>query len=678
MNELNPKHTNRLINESSPYLLQHAHNPVNWLPWGEEALNLAQAEDKPLLISIGYSACHWCHVMERECFEDEETASLMNEHFICIKVDREERPDIDQLYMTAVQLMSGQGGWPLNCFALPDGRPVYGGTYFPKASWQNILGQINRLYKDQKEEVLEYAEKLTEGIKKTELFKAKTSEENITKEELIESLARWFDSVDNVEGGPDKAPKFPLPNNYLYLLRAGVLSKNKPLVDHVHLTLRKMARGGIYDQIGGGFARYSTDKLWKVPHFEKMLYDNGQLLSLYSEAYSQRPDAEYLNICKQTAEFIFRELTDVSGYFYSALDADSEGIEGQFYTWTKNELQSVLSVDEYAVIKEYYNVNDWGFWEHDRYILLRREKDSFVPVSKVEDSLSLQIQINEIKAKLFSERSKRIRPGLDNKLLCSWNALMIRGLADCYRTFGDPVFLSPAETAAQFLIVNLIDKSGRLYRSWKNGEPSIHGFLEDYCFLIDALIGLYQASFNEQWLLEAKQLMEVALVDFGQTDSGLFYFTSGKHPEWVTRQLETSDNVIPASNSAMARNLYYLGNYFGKYEWINQSKKMLGAVRNELINYGAGYSNWGILALHLLYPMQEIVIAGVGGKEKIEKLRSVYRPNILEAIAEKDSELPIFEGRVSNELTYYLCRAMICDTPTTDFTEFEKRLNSDE
>ena len=678
MSGLNPEYTNKLINESSPYLLQHAHNPVKWFPWGDEAINMAKAEDKLLLISIGYSACHWCHVMERECFEDEETASLMNEHFICIKVDREERPDIDQLYMTAVQLMSGHGGWPLNCFALPDGRPVYGGTYFPRAGWQNILKQISLLYQDQKDEVLEYASKLTEGIRQTELIKAQPSAGELTRQDLLESLDKWFSSVDKVEGGPDKAPKFPLPNNYQFLLRAGVLTKNEPLLEHVHLTLLKMAYGGIYDQLGGGFSRYSTDKFWKAPHFEKMLYDNGQLLSLYSEAYSQKPDKEYLNICKQTTEFVLRELTDQKGYFYSALDADSEGVEGKFYTWTKKELQELLSDNEYAILKEYYNLNNWGLWEHNQYILLRRETDKSIADLIKTDEIELQNQIGKIKMKLFSERSKRIRPAVDDKLLCSWNALMIRGLADCYKTFGDSFFIAPAEKAAQFLLDNLLDENGKLYHSWKNNHPSIPAFLEDYCFLIDALIGLYQATFNEQWLLSSKQLMEITLNDFTQTDSGLFYFTSENQTEWVARQLETSDNVIPASNSAMAKNLFYLGIYFGDYEWMNKAKKMLTTVKSEFTEYGAGYSNWGMLALHLIYPMKQIIISGSGSKHEMQKLRATYRPNTLEAAAEVDSDLALLAGRTGNtELTYYLCREMVCEIPVKSLEELEKKLNTD-
>ncbi len=664
MSSSNPKFTNALIDSSSPYLLQHAHNPVNWFPWGEEALEKARKENKLILVSIGYSACHWCHVMERESFEDEATAAIMNARYVCIKVDREERPDIDQLYMAAVQLMTGKGGWPLNCFALPDGRPVYGGTYFPKANWQNVLQQIDALYKNDLQQVLEYAENLTKGIQQTEIFKVKAGTETIRREDVQQSVGKWLGMIDQEEGGPNRAPKFPLPNNYQFLLRWAVLGQHDHVLDHVHLTLKKMAFGGIYDQVGGGFARYSTDVWWKVPHFEKMLYDNGQLLSLYAEGYAQFADPDFAHVCRQTASFIARELTAEAGYFYAALDADSEGVEGKFYTWTLEELKALLLEEEFRVAEVYYNLNAFGFWEHDQYILIRRDEDRIVAEVLELEIGALQKHVESINRKLLKVRESRIRPGLDDKLLTSWNAMMIRGLADASRVLNDAAMLEQAVKAAGFILRELKDAQGRLWHTWKAGKASVPGFLEDYAFLIDALIGLYEATFDDHWLMEARDLMYTSLGDFERSESGLFYFTSMQHGVWVAKQLETSDNVQPASNSMMARNLYTLGVYFGKAEWMQQTESMIRTVREEFLNYGPGYSNWGILALEQVMDFKELVISGPGALAMAKEIRRKYRPGLLIAASERMTLLPLFEGRVPTEkLTYYLCRGTVCDAP---------------
>jgi uncharacterized protein YyaL (SSP411 family) len=672
----NSNYTNALIHSSSPYLLQHAHNPVNWYPWGKEALEKALAEDKPLLISIGYSACHWCHVMEHECFEDEATAQLMNDYFVCIKVDREERPDIDQLYMSAVQLMSNKGGWPLNCFALPDGRPIYGGTYFPKAAWQNALRQIHQLYTEEHTEVLNYASKLTEGLKQTELIKSKPGAESVSKEDLAASVSNWLNGVDHIEGGPNRAPKFPLPDNYLFLLRYGHITNNKEVLNHVHLTLTKMAFGGIYDQVGGGFSRYSTDGLWKIPHFEKMLYDNGQLLSLYAEAYHQSPDAEYLRLCFQTINFVKSELTAQEGYFYSALDADSEGKEGFFYTWSKAELEDALTPAEYNLAKVWFNVNEAGLWEHDRYILIRKESTLEVSTDLGIPVEELLIQVEHIKNKLLQIREKRVKPGLDDKLITGWNCMMIRGLADCSRIFENNDFLKLAVDAANFLLANLQDDSGTVFRTWKNGKASIPGFLEDYAFMIDAFIGLYQVTFDEHWLVKANALTESVFKLFPQTPSGLFYYTSTLQQEWVTRQLETSDNVIPASNSVMACNLFYLGNYFEKTEWIDHSSKMIRTVRNELIGYGPGYSHWAMLASFRAFPFGELVITGKDAEFELRAVRKAYNPCLLDGIGSASSLIPLLKKGSTHETGYFLCHDMRCEAPVYQRSDLEKMLDS--
>ncbi|MGB0423051.1 MAG: thioredoxin domain-containing protein, partial [Flavobacteriales bacterium] len=430
--QLIEKHSNSLINETSPYLLQHAHNPVNWYPWSEEAFDLAKKQDKLVLISVGYSACHWCHVMERETFEDSTAAAFMNEHFISIKVDREERPDVDQVYMDAVQLMTKQGGWPLNCFALPDGKPIYGGTYFSKDAWMDVLINLVDLKANQPQKLENYAEELTKGIRSLDQLVNIEETENLDSEKWHQVVDDWKKYWDQKEGGPNRAPKFPLPNNFEFLLHYSHLINDDETETYVSTTLNKMIQGGIYDQIGGGFARYSTDAQWKAPHFEKMLYDNAQLLSLYALAYQKQANPEFKRIIEQTAEFINSELSHSSGAFYSALDADSDGEEGKFYVWTKPELKEAIG-DDFSFLESIYEINKKGKWENDTYILLRKSTDQEL-AQKFEMSLQEYLhKLEQLNNALLSERNKRIRPGLDNKSITSWNALCVQGLTRSYR-----------------------------------------------------------------------------------------------------------------------------------------------------------------------------------------------------------------------------------------------------
>lgn len=443
-------HTNSLIHETSPYLLQHAHNPVNWYPWGAEALQKAKDENKLILVSVGYSACHWCHVMEHESFEDEQVASIMNEHFVCIKVDREERPDIDQVYMNAVQLMTGGGGWPLNCFCLPDQRPFYGGTYFRKQDWMRLLNDLQAFFVNKPKEAEEYADRLHKGIKQSDVvgFVAEQKEYSVnTLKEIVDPWTRYFDYSD---GGYNRAPKFPLPNNFQFLLRYARLAKDQASNVITRLTLDKMAYGGIYDQLGGGFARYSVDSVWLVPHFEKMLYDNGQLVSLYAEAYQYSGSLLYKNVVAETLEFIRRELTSPEGGFYSALDADSEGVEGKFYCWTRDELKGILSDDE-EIFSTYYNVTEEGNWEETN-ILHRKEDDKVIANAHGLSEDELTVIIDRCKAKLMKVREHRVRPGLDDKILTSWNGIMLKGYIDAYRVFRVDEYLQTALTNASFYL----------------------------------------------------------------------------------------------------------------------------------------------------------------------------------------------------------------------------------
>jgi uncharacterized protein YyaL (SSP411 family) len=672
--EENHPFTNALINETSPYLLQHAHNPVNWLPWGKEAFEKAEKENKLVLISIGYAACHWCHVMEHESFEDSTVAAAMNENFICIKVDREERPDVDEIYMTAVQLITGRGGWPLNCFALADGRPIYGGTYFPKDQWMNVLSSLNDTYTKDKEKIESYAESLADGIKKANLFEINESEDAFSATSLDEMVANWKRSFDTKEGGPDKAPKFPIPNNYQFLLRYAALSHQQDLAEYVKLTLNKMAWGGIYDQIGGGFARYSTDKNWKVPHFEKMLYDNAQLISLYSEAYQ----ATKLNLYKETVfesiEFVNRELRDSKGGFYSSLDADSEGVEGKFYVWSEEELKGILSESEYSFVKDYYNLNSKGYWEEDNYILLRDlSDDDFLDKYKMDESTFNSLKTN-IKKKLMEVRKGRIRPGLDDKILTSWNGLMITALCDAYAVFREESLLDEAKKEMSFLLSNQLKEDGSLFHSYKEGRSTINGFLEDYAAVIQALIKLYTVSFDEDYLQNAITLSEYSIKHFYNSESKMFYFTSNLDEPLIARSYETNDNVIPASNSIMANNLFILGHYFDRSDFLSHSDKMLNNIVNSMSTYGPSYSNWGMLLLKHTKPYYELAITGKDYKEKFTELSTYYFPNILKLGAKKESQLPLLDGKMNKGTFIYVCENKTCQMPVENTSEAIKQI----
>jgi uncharacterized protein YyaL (SSP411 family) len=668
------QHTNALINESSPYLLQHAHNPVDWMPWGKEAFEKAERENKLVLVSIGYAACHWCHVMEHESFEDTTVAKLMNEHFVCIKVDREERPDVDEIYMTAVQLMTQRGGWPLNCFALPDGRPFYGGTYFQKGQWMDVLQSLYATYTEDPEKVYEYAENVSEGVRKATIIEVESTQNPFEIEVLDEMVVNWKRGFDNKDGGPNRAPKFPLPNNYQFLLRYGYLSKNKEILDHVKLSLNKMAWGGIYDQIGGGFARYATDMKWKIPHFEKMLYDNAQLISLYSEAYQATKDELYKEIVYQSIDFVNRELRNPMGGFYSSLDADSEGEEGKFYIWNEEELQSLLNDEEYQFIKKYYNINSKGYWENDHYILLRDESDaSFSKANNLELDL-VKEKRSSINEKLMKARDKRIRPGLDDKILTSWNGLMISALCDAYLSFGNLSFLKEAEEEMQFLLAKQWDDNGALMHSYKDGKSSINGFLEDYSTMIEALISLYTCTFKEAYLDKAKALTNYAIDHFYNEETKMFYFTSDLDDPLISRTYETNDNVIPASNSIMANNLFYLGHYFDNNDYLKTSDAMLNNVANKMHTYGPSYANWGNLMLHHSYPFYEVAISGKKLSSVNSELHTHYLPNKLVLGAEEASSLQLMEGKIGDKTMIYVCVNKACQLPVSTVNEAVKQI----
>ncbi len=665
-----PEYTNKLINESSPYLLQHAHNPVEWYPWGDEAFEKAEKENKLVLISIGYSACHWCHVMEHESFEDSLTAEMMNKNFINIKVDREERPDVDQVYMNAVQLMTGSGGWPLNCFALPDGRPVYGGTYFPKDKWQQTLTSLQGLKENDPIKLEEYAKNLTAGIQQSELITRNEDPLETKVEFLAQKVNEWSKYWDRKKGGPNRAPKFPLPNNYQFLLEYAFLSGDQESMDFVSTTLDQMARGGIYDQIGGGFARYSTDELWKAPHFEKMLYDNAQLVSLYSQAFTATQNPRYKKIVQETLAFIKRELTNKNGGFYSALDADSEGEEGKFYVWKKEELKEALTPEEFELAKEFYNLNNKGLWEHGNYILLMDENSDDM---LTEDS-TLGNKLELIKSKLLARRETRIRPGLDDKILTSWNMLMIEAYLDAYIALEDEQYLNVAEQQMKFIFTNLITEDEGLFHLHKDGKSSINGYLEDYAFTISALLKMYQSTFDESYISQAESLMHYTVKHFLDEESGMFWFKSNKDEQLIAKKQENSDNVIPASNSVMAHNLFILSKLTYNQEFEKTGKQMLSNILPH-IEYGQSYSNWLRLYLYETYPFYEIAATGKNFRALTIELRKTYIPNKLILGAEKKSDLPLLENKFFEEETIFVCQNKTCQLPVKLVTDALKQIN---
>lgn len=669
------KYTNNLINETSPYLLQHAHNPVNWHPWGEEALKKAKSENKLLLISIGYAACHWCHVMEKESFENEEIARIMNEYFVCIKVDREERPDVDQIYMNAVQLITGSGGWPLNCFALPDGRPFYGGTYFRPEQWKEILFKIHRSYEKEPEKVNEYAENLKRGIADSEIIKVKKANSSFKMEELKSGYLNWTKHFDKIYGGNSRTPKFPLPNSYQFLLQYYFYTQDKDALKHLLLTLDKMHDGGIYDHLGGGFARYSVDGFWKVPHFEKMLYDNGQLISLYAQAYQLTRDESYKNVVEETIKFVTRELMSQEFAFYSSLDADSDGEEGKFYVWAQDEINNLLDKKQAQIFNEYYSVKAEGNWEHTN--ILHRTKS----VDKILEKYNLNQDefenvITGSKKKLLKERSKRVRPGLDDKVLTSWNAIMLKALVNAYAVFNEKNYLELAIKNASFIEDKLIKEDYRLDRNYKNGKSTINAFLDDYALTADALIALYQITFDVKWLNLAKSLADYSIKHFYDKSSGMFFYTSELGQELIARKMELSDNVIPASNSVMARVLFMLGKYYYEENYSEIAIQMLSNVKENIAANIPYYSNWAMLMLSVINKPYEVVIVGKDIKKIKQEFNTKYLPNTLFAGSTNESNFELLKNRyVKGKTLIYVCKENVCKQPVETVQEALVQMN---
>jgi len=658
--------SNRLIHAASPYLLQHAHNPVDWFEWGDEALQKAKTEDKPILVSIGYSSCHWCHVMERESFENNDIAQLMNEYFVCIKVDREERPDIDQIYMDAVQALGVHGGWPLNVFVTPEQKPFFGGTYFSPQAWSQILVNINRAFQGNRKQIEDTAQELSLHLLRSEVAQFKQPGAAADVKGVLDSIFKKLQTkFDSTWGGMDRAPKFIMPSVWQLLLRYYHLTKNEGALNHIVFTLKKIEMGGIYDALGGGFARYSVDGQWFAPHFEKMLYDNAQLVSLYSEAYQVTRDESFKRVVYETVEWLRREMTDVHGGFYSALDADSEGEEGKYYVWKQSELDQLLGQDA-ALFSSYYSTTREGNWEHGNNILIRYNPDAEFLKKHQRSSEDWNKIWQKSKQVLLSHRERRIKPGLDDKIITSWNAMMISGLIDAYQAFSDESFLALAKQNIEFLEKELIHN--KVFRSYRGKRSPAEGFLDDYAYVIQAYLKLYQSTFEEQYLDRALSWTNYTVTHFYDSAEESFYYTSSQSQKLIARKKEMFDNVIPSSNAVMAQNLFRIGSLLQNEEWIAIASKMtdsFGKLVQEEPNY---MSYWAMAYLEIKKGLTEVVLLGPAFRDLSKNLQLNFSPYALFMGAFESSSLPLAQDKnaIGGKTALYVCFNRTCANPVTD------------
>jgi uncharacterized protein YyaL (SSP411 family) len=680
-------HTNRLIHETSPYLLQHAHNPVDWYSWGEEALAKARAEDKPIFLSIGYSACHWCHVMEHESFENSATAALMNELFVNIKVDREERPDLDAIYMDAVQAMTGQGGWPMSVWLTPDGQPFHGGTYYPKEprygmpSFEQVLRAVDETYRTQRERVEGQAQRLTAMLQRTASLTAAAGGE-IGTDVLVEALQQMRQYFDEEDGGFGSQPKFPQPMTLDFALSQYARTHDLDALYMVELTLEKMAKGGIYDQLGGGFHRYSVDGYWLVPHFEKMLYDNAQLLRTYLHAWQVTVRPLYRRVLDETIDYVLREMTSPEGGFYSTQDADSEGHEGKFFVWTPAEIEAVLDSHTAAIFETYYGVSERGNFEGKNILSIVRTPENVaerfrISVSEVEQALA------SARFKLFQAREQRVKPARDEKVLTEWNGLMIHALAECGVVLGRSDALQAAVKAADFILRQMSQEDGKLLRSYKDGRARLNAYLEDYAALIRGLLALYEATFELRWLGEATRLAQIMFEQFHDAENGGFYQTGIDHESLVARRKDVVDNAIPSGNSLAAEVLLRLGTFLDKDSYRREVGRIVLMLKDAMARQPTGFGRMLSVLDGYLAPSQEIAVVGDREDEAAQALLSVVRRRYLPhtVVAGKqpgeESMLPLLQGRdlLNGRAAAYVCENYACRLPVTTAEELERLLD---
>ncbi len=671
--EENNQSSNGLIHQTSPYLLQHADNPVDWFPWGEEAFEKARQQNKLVLISIGYSACHWCHVMERECFHDPEVATIMNEHFISIKVDREERPDIDHYYMEAVQVITGGGGWPLNVFALPDGRPVLGGTYFPKERWIHTLTQLARVYQQEPQRLRQQADQIEQGVQHLQISEATQTLEGFQGDELENHINRIRRRFDTKNGGLKGAPKFPMPVLYQFLLQYYFETNDQKLLDHIQLTLKKMANGGIYDHLGGGFARYSTDEQWFVPHFEKMLYDNALLASLYSQVYLLTKEKFFQQVAAETLNFLQNEMLSEDHLFYSSLDADSEDGEGRYYTWGSYEIDLLLYQDA-EVFKDYYGISKKGNWEGVNILSPAAEISDLARQYNKPES-----RINEIIEKgkkiLLEKRKKRTPPALDHKVIVAWNALAIKSFIHGFQATGKRDYLRVALSSAESLISRQLESDYRLKRIYAREQSSVDAFLDDYAFLADALLSLYQITFDDKWVDWAYKITDYALQHFTRPDENLLLYASDQNNAVKNDKKEVVDAVLPSSNAVFARNLFILGQYFASQAYIERARKMLAVAHTMISREPAYFSNWLSLMIWFVYPPYEVAIVGRKAEEYRSRFEYLYHPGVILAGGTHEGNLPILKDRFKlGKTQIFICQGQNCQEPLHNIEDALKKI----
>jgi uncharacterized protein YyaL (SSP411 family) len=670
---------NRLAAETSPYLLQHAENPVDWYPWGDEALAKARQEDKPILVSVGYSACHWCHVMEHESFENDEIAATMNDLFVNIKVDREERPDLDSLYMSAVQSMTGHGGWPLNVFLTPDGTPFYGGTYFPPddrmgmPGFPKVLEAVASAFKDRREEVEKNAQQIRGLLQRA--TKELPKPDDLTPELLAEASEQLAQSFDARNGGFGGAPKFPQPAAIEFLLRQDKRGGGQREAIMVQRTLDRMASGGIYDQVGGGFHRYAVDAIWLVPHFEKMLYDNAQLASVYLSGYQAYGEDRYRQVAEETLDFVARELTGPDGGFYATLDADTAGHEGLFYTWTADELNEALGEEDAAIAKRWFNVEPEGNFEGRTVLAVPRTEADVADRLGVSEAALMESLIR-IRRRLLEVREQRERPGRDEKVITAWNGLMLRAFADGSRVLDRDDFRSVAERNAEFVLEHL-QRDGHLLRSWKDGDGRIGGFLEDYAFFIDGLIALYRATLDARWLDEAMRLAQVMVAEFADLDGAGFYDTSATHETPVARPRDLHDGATPSGNSVAAEVLLRLGAMTGNEEYSGRASDLLRTMASTMREHPIAAGRYLSAVDFYLGPVKEVALAGERESSELQALLNAlydgFEPNIIAGYVDQErgdlaERLPFLQDRPARDghATAYVCEHFACLPPVHD------------
>jgi len=685
----NASFTNELIHETSPYLLQHAHNPVQWYPWGEVAIKKAKESNLPILVSIGYSACHWCHVMERESFENVDVAAYMNEHFINIKIDREERPDLDHIYMDAVQAITGSGGWPLNVFLTNDLKPFYGGTYFPpqkafnRASWKEVLGFMNDAWENRRDEIEQQAETLAKHISEQgNIFSGKkkidiTVTDNLFSSEGCHTMGEnMLKSADISLGGFGTAPKFPQTFSIQFLIAYGHFFNNRKAVDHASFSLKQLINGGIYDQLAGGMARYSTDSTWLAPHFEKMLYDNALLVSVLCDAYQLTKDTFYKAAIEKTLQFFIDEMQHTDGGYYAAIDADSEGVEGKFYVWDKEELDNILG-DDAALVCQYFSVTEKGNWEHKNILHVSQPVEKFAQDHNITIE-ALQAIIDAATKKLLVERNKRVRPATDDKILLGWNALLLTAFCKAASALGNLDYAEKAISLYAFLKEKFSRDGDIAYHTYKNNEARHPAFLDDYAYLIQSCILLQEITSDQLYLHDAERMTNYVIKHFSHEENSFFYYTHQHQQDIILRKTEIYDGAVPSGNSIMVSNLFYLSTVFNRPDWANRGNSMLTEMGELLLKYPTSFGVWATEIVKRVMGPVEIIVTGKNLSTLLPQILAEYLPHKIIQSSAVTQDFPLFQGKeFGEEPRIFVCKNYGCQPPVNTVADMLNLLKND-